>query len=305
MFAHLAADAVKARRARWRGVGKRHRASGLDPEAVLEIAVGVMRGEERLAAHGRHEGLHPRRQRVEFGRPGRRIGPVGIGIGRVELGQAGSHFGEHGLAVGGVEPDMRVHVAMMLVAVLVLVRVLVLVVVVFLVRVLVLMAVLALVVVVLLVRMLVLVVVFPVGMLFLAAVVVVMVAVPLLAELQQRHPRRLHQLDRHGVRGEALHRIVQPGGQPLAHPEHDIGRLQPGRLGGPHGIAVRRRARRQDRRGLAHALHDARRQRVDRRNVRHDLGRRRGRQGGERSERGDQRESKEAAFHAGILYSRG
>ena len=190
---------------------------------------------------------------------------------------------------------MRVHVAVMLVAVLVLVAVFVLV------------SVLVLVVVVFLVRVLVLVVVVLVGMLFLAAVVVVVivVAVPVLAERQQRHARRLHQLDRHGVRGEALHRVLEPGRQPLAHPEHDIGRLQPGRLGGPHGIAVRRRARRQDRPRLAHALHDARRKRVDRRNVRHDLGRRRGRQGGERGERGDQRESKEAAFHAGILYGSG
>ena len=134
-------------------------------------------------------------------------------------------------------------------------------------------------------------------------IVLVLVTVLILVEVEQRDARCLHQLHRHRVGGKAQYGVAEPGGQTLTDPEHDVRVRKLCRLGRAHGVAVWRGTRRQDRLWRADALHDAGRKRLNRRNIRRNLGRRRhGRQSGERYEGGESRKVEYAAFHAGISY---
>ena len=71
---------------------------------------------------------------------------------------------------------------------------------------------------------------------------------------------------------QTAHRLFEPRGQRRADPDHQIGLGHRARLAGAHGIAVGRRAGRDDQIGAACTLHDHRHQRMYRRDIGGDTG---------------------------------
>ena len=71
---------------------------------------------------------------------------------------------------------------------------------------------------------------------------------------------------------QTAHRLFEPRGQRRTDPDHQIGLGHRARLAGAHGIAVGRRAGRDDQIGAACTLHDHRNQRMYRRDIGGDTG---------------------------------
>ena len=71
---------------------------------------------------------------------------------------------------------------------------------------------------------------------------------------------------------QTAHRLFEPRGQRRTDPDHQIGLGYRARLAGAHGIAVGRRAGRDDQIGAACTLHDHRHQRMYRRDIGGDTG---------------------------------
>ena len=71
---------------------------------------------------------------------------------------------------------------------------------------------------------------------------------------------------------QTAHRLFKPRSQRRTDPDHQIGLGHRARLAGAHGIAVGRRAGRDDQIGAACTLHDHRHQRMYRRDIGGDTG---------------------------------